>query len=64
MSDGPSHISSDARLEQAASMMYAAALAFTDTIGRSGWAWELCDEETKDYWRNIAALVQRVFDGP
>ena len=52
---------SDERIENAASIMYAAALAFTNNIGRKGWAWEQCDEKTKDYWRNIARITRGVF---
>jgi hypothetical protein len=45
-------------------MMFAAALAFTNTIGRKGWAWEACDEKTKHYWRNIAKHAWNVFNRP
>jgi hypothetical protein len=50
----------DQQLEEAAAIMFAAALAFTNTIGRKGWAWEACDEQTKQYWRNIAKHVRNV----
>jgi hypothetical protein len=52
------------KIEEVAAMMYAAALAFTNTIGRKGWAWELVDEETKIYWRNLAKLARDIFDRP
>ena len=45
-------------------MMFAAALAFTNTIGRKGWAWEPCDENTKHYWRKIAKHAWNVFNRP
>ena len=47
------------RIEQVASIMYAAALAFTNNIGRKGWSWEAADAETKRYWRQMA---QKVYD--
>lgn len=51
----------DQKIEEAAAMMFAAALAFTNTIGRKGWAWEACDEQTKEYWRRIAMHVWNVY---
>lgn len=54
-------MSNDPQMDEAAAIMYAAALAFTNTIGRKGWAWEACDEQTKQYWRNIAKHVRNVF---
>jgi len=50
------------RIEQVAAMMFAAALAYTNNIGRKGWAWELCDENTKQYWRQIARHAWNVFN--
>ena len=44
-----------------AAMMFAAALAYTNNIGRKGWAWELSDESTKQYWRQIARRAWDVF---
>ena len=52
----------DEQIEQVASMMFAAALAFTNTIGRKGWAWEQCDEQTKQYWRNMAKHAWSIFN--
>ena len=49
------------RIEQVAAMMFAAALAYTNNIGRKGWAWELSDEGTKQYWRQIARRAWDVF---
>jgi hypothetical protein len=54
-------MSNDPQIEEVAAMMYAAALAFTNSIGRRGWAWEACDEQTKEYWRKIAKHVKNVF---
>lgn len=51
----------DDRIERVASIMFAAALAFTNTIGRKGWAWEQCDEQTKQYWRNMAKHAWTIF---
>jgi hypothetical protein len=56
-------VASDEQIEQVASLMYAAALAFTNTIGRKGWAWELCDDETKQFWRNMAHHAWNIFSG-
>jgi hypothetical protein len=53
----------DQQIEEAASLMYAAALAFTNTIGKKGWAWAACDQQTKQYWRTIANHVRNVFKG-
>ena len=52
------------QIEEVAAMMFAAALAFTNTIGRKGWAWEACDEQAKNYWRNVAKLSWNVFHRP
>lgn len=49
------------RIEQVAAIMFAAALAFTNNIGRKGWAWESCDEPSKQYWRNIARHARDLF---
>jgi len=54
----------DEQIEQVASMMFAAALAFTNTIGRRGWAWEQCDEQTKHYWRTLARHAWTIFNTP
>jgi len=56
-------LTSEERIEQVAGILFAAALAFTNNIGRKGWAWELADEGTKQYWRNIARHVGEVFSG-
>jgi hypothetical protein len=53
----------DAQIERVASLMFAAALGFTNSIGRHGWSWDLCDEKSKNYWRNIARLSREVFVG-
>jgi hypothetical protein len=52
----------DKQIEEAAAIMFAASLAFTNTIGRKWWAWDACDERTKQYWRNIAKHVWIVFN--
>ncbi len=52
----------DQKIEQVAALMFAAALAFTNTIGRKGWAWDACDEKTKHYWRNVAKHARNVFN--
>lgn len=52
------------QIEQVASMMFAAALAYTNTFGRKGWSWESCDEESKNYWRRLAKLAWDVFNQP
>lgn len=63
-------MATDQQIEVVASMMFAAALAYTNTIGKKGWAWEACDEQSKRYWRNLAMLAWNVFnqrascDGP
>ena len=49
------------RIEQVAAIMFAAALAYTNNIGRKGWAWESCDEASKQYWRNIARHAWNLF---
>jgi len=54
----------DQQIEQVASMMFAAALAFTNTIGKKGWAWETCDERSKQYWRQLAKLAWDIFNSP
>jgi hypothetical protein len=54
----------DQQIERVASMMFAAALAFTNTIGRKGWAWDECDDRTKEYWRNMAKHARAIFDEP
>jgi hypothetical protein len=54
----------DQQIERVASMMFAAALAFTNTIGRKGWAWDECDDRTKEYWRNMAKHARDIFDEP
>ena len=53
----------DPQIERVASLMFAAALGFTNSIGRRGWSWDLCDEKSKEYWRNIARLSRDVFIG-
>jgi hypothetical protein len=55
-------VANDDQIEQVASLMWAAALAFTNTIGRKGWAWERCDDETKQYWRNMARHAWTIFN--
>jgi hypothetical protein len=55
---------SDDRIEQAASIMFAAALAFTDNIGKIGLTWQTCGAEKKNYWRNIARITQKVLNDP
>jgi hypothetical protein len=50
------------QIEQVASMMFAAALAYTNNIGRKGWSWEVCDEDTKQHWRHLAKLAWEVFN--
>jgi ABC-type Fe3+ transport system substrate-binding protein len=55
-------MSDDTKIEEVAAMMYAAALAFTNSIGRKGWAWEACDEQTKEYWRKIAKHVKNILN--
>lgn len=57
-------MANDQQIEEVAAMMFAAALAFTNTIGRKGWAWEACDENTKHYWRKIAKHAWNVFNRP
>ena len=57
-------MANDQQIDEVAAMMFAAALAFTNTIGRKGWAWEACDERTKHYWRNIAKHAWNVFNRP
>ncbi len=52
----------DQQIEEVASMMFAAALAYTNTIGKKGWAWEACDERSKQYWRKLAMLAWSVFN--
>ena len=54
----------DDQVEEVAAMMFAAALAFTNTIGRKGWAWDSCDDQSKNYWRHIARLAWDVFNRP
>ena len=54
----------DQQIEQVASMMFAASLAYTNTFGRKGWAWEACDEQSKDFWRRLARLAWDVFNQP
>lgn len=51
----------DERIEQVAAIMFAAALAYTNNIGRKGWAWELCDDAGKQYWRKIARHAWELF---
>lgn len=68
--NGADRMATDQQIEVVASMMFAAALAYTNTIGKKGWAWEACDEQSKRYWRNLAMLAWNVFnqrpscDGP
>ena len=57
-------MATDEQIEQVASMMFAAALAYTNTFGRKGWAWEACDEHSKTYWRNLAKLAWSIFNQP
>jgi hypothetical protein len=52
------------QIEQVASMMFAASLAYTNTFGRKGFAWEACDEQSKVYWRRLAQLAWDVFNQP
>lgn len=52
----------DRQIELVASMMFAAALVFTNTIGKKGWAWEACDEQTKEYWRRLAKRAWNIFN--
>jgi hypothetical protein len=47
----------DREVDEIASILFAAALAFTNSIGRKGWSWEACDAQTQHYWRNIARMV-------
>jgi hypothetical protein len=54
----------DQQIEQVASMMFAASLAYTNTFGRKGFAWEACDEQSKAYWRRLARLAWDVFNQP
>lgn len=54
----------DQQIEQVASMMFGASLAFTNTFGRKGFAWEACDEPSKLYWRRLARLAWDVFNQP
>lgn len=55
-------MATDQQIEEVASMMFAAALAYTNTIGKKGWAWEACDEQSKQYWRKLAMLAWNVFN--
>ena len=55
---------SDQQIEEVAALLFGAALAFTNTIGRKGWAWDVCDEQTKQYWRKIARYAWNVFNRP
>ncbi len=57
-------MATDEQIEQVASMMFAAALQYTNTFGRRGWAWEGCDEQSKSYWRSLAKLAWSVFNQP
>ncbi len=43
-------------------MMFAAALTYTNTFGRKGFAWEACDEPSKHYWRRLARLAWDIFN--
>lgn len=61
---GKRRVPSEDRIEQAASIMFAAALAFTNNIGKIGLTWQSCDDEKKNYWRNIARITQRVLNDP
>lgn len=52
------------QIEEVAAMMFGASLAFTNMIGRKGWAWDACDEQTKQYWRKIAQYAWNIFNRP
>jgi hypothetical protein len=52
----------DQQIEEVAAMMFAASLAFTNTIGRKWWAWESCDEEAKQFWRKMARRAWIIFN--
>jgi len=54
----------DQQIEEVAALLFGASLAFTNTIGRKGWAWDACDERTKQYWRQIARYAWNVFNRP
>ena len=54
----------DQQIEEVAALLFGAALAFTNTIGRKGWSWDACDEQTKQYWRNIAQYARNIFNRP
>jgi hypothetical protein len=50
------------QIEEVAALMFAAALAFTNNIGRKGWSWESSDENVKNHWRRMARLTWEVFN--
>jgi hypothetical protein len=52
------------QIEEVAAMLFGASLAFTNMIGRKGWAWDACDEKTKEYWRNIVQYAWNIFNRP
>ena len=52
----------DRQIEEVAALLFGAALAFTNKIGRQGWSWDLSDEKTKEYWRNIAWHTWNIFN--
>jgi hypothetical protein len=54
----------DQQIEEVAALLFGSALAFTNTIGRKGWAWNACDEQTKQYWRKIARYAWNIFNRP
>lgn len=64
MPDQENTAADDGKIERVASIMFAAALAYTNTIGRKGWSWSQCDEQTKAYWRNIAKHAWVIFNEP